>query len=95
MARRNENGQFVSDDDTADDQAQPDPVQDADADGLLRDDDGGLIDPPTITSFERELQEAHAQGDDLAVQEIQDRYTEAREDKARALANRDNQEDDQ
>lgn len=68
-------------------------ADDAD-DGLNRDESGGLIDPPTIPSFERELAEAHALGDDATIQEIQGRYEDAREDKARALAVRD-QEDDQ
>jgi hypothetical protein len=98
---RGPDGKFLSSD-SKQDNATPDTTQDNadtapqadDGDDLARDDDGGLIDPPTIPSFERELAEAHAVGDDATIQEIQGRYTEAREDKARALAARD-QEDDQ
>jgi hypothetical protein len=59
-------------------------AQDADAapytdeDDDSRDDDGNLIDPPTIPSHERELQEASASGDNDAVAAAQEKYTQAR-----------------
>jgi subtilisin family serine protease len=55
-----------------------------------RDDEGNLIDPPTIPSYERELQEASATGDNDAVAAVQDRYNEGREDHVRALRERQN-----
>jgi hypothetical protein len=67
---RGPDGKFLSSDsdqddatpDTTQDNARDPLAQDADTapqpdggDDLARDDDGGLIDPPTIPSFEREL----------------------------------------
>lgn len=87
--------QFVSDTDTTD----TDPTVDSTAqdapdvdtpgdDDENRDEDGSLIDPPSLPSYERELQEASATGDNDTVADVQERYTEAREDHVRKARER-------
>lgn len=94
--------QFVSDTDTTDTDptvdstAQDAPDVDTGDDGKgvdtgddeNRDDDGSLIDPPSLPSYERELQEASATGDNDAVADVQERYTDAREDHVRKVRER-------
>jgi hypothetical protein len=98
MAKRDdETGQFTSEGDTGDptQETTEEPLaQDADTapytdeDDDSRDDEGNLIDPPTIQSHERELQEAAASGDNDAVAAAQERYTQAREDHVSAARER-------
>lgn len=63
----------------------PDPDPD---DGLPRDDDGGLINPPIIPAYEREMVEAQNSADVDLIADVQERYTEARENLARRRAER-------
>lgn len=85
--------QFVSDTDTTgtdptvDSTAQDAPDVDT-GDDENRDEDGSLIDPPSLPSYERELQEASATGDNDAVADVQERYTDAREDHVRKVRER-------
>ena len=61
-------------------------------DPLNRDDDGSLIDPPVIASYERAAADAAARGDVDDLAEIQREYDQAREERARALHDRAMQE---
>lgn len=93
-------GSSAPDDDepamAANSQADPNNWQDVppdDADLNLRyDDDGNLVDPPVIPSYERALQEAHAANDVDQVASVMDDYTDARERLARRRAEREQQE---
>jgi hypothetical protein len=104
MPERDEHGRFipkdgdnVSEEELTQEPGSDEPLaQDADTapspggDDEGRDDEGNLIDPPTIPSYERELQEASATGDNDAVAAVQERYNEGREDHVRALRDRQN-----
>jgi len=55
---------------------------------LNKDNDGNLIDPPVIASYERELADAHATGDQDLIDGVMDNYTKARVKLATAHAKR-------
>lgn len=53
-----------------------------------KDDDGNLIDPPTLPEYERRLADAHLRADDDDIADITKEYNREREKRAKVLAKR-------
>lgn len=53
-----------------------------------RDDDGNLIDPPTLPEYEQRLNAATLAADTDEIQSVQEEYAKAREERATVLAKR-------
>ena len=66
----------------------PDKQQQKDDDGLRRDDQGNLIDPPVLPEYEQRINLAAASGDTLLLADVQKEYNDARVKEARAQADR-------